>query len=252
LANLAASLLIAEGQVHAEIGDVSLLGGTASVILHGDVDHTGMKAGGRFTLVGAPLTALGSLISLEPIPPASGAISLIGDFETAGGTLSAAISGLHGRATLEAQRLVLDRFAAPVASLAAAHSPLLQAASLQLRLNPELERLICTMTFAAGDIMIQRLDFTLADLKFGFTGRASLATRVIGLTGDARRDPAGTPAAVAEPHSPDTGRQTMIVPMRVTATLDHPIVAFDPDVSVAVPDTTGTIGKIPAKAPPPN
>jgi hypothetical protein len=248
LANLASSLLIAEGQIHAEVGDVSLLGGQGSILLHGEVDQAGIKTGGRFTLVGAPLTALRALLSLDALPAASGATSLIGDFTTAGRTFAALWSGVRGRANLEAQRLTLDGAAAPALGLTSARSPLLKAAGLQLRLNPEIERLLCTTTFTATDLSVQRLDFLLAGLKFALKGSASFAKRTLDLTGSARRDPA-TPTEGSPSSEGDHVRT--LVPIRVTGSFDLPLIMFDPEVPDAAPDPSAT-GGVDSPSKPPN
>jgi AsmA protein len=244
LANLAASLLLADGQVHAEVGDATLLGGTGSVILRGTVDTDGLKADGRFTLVGASLNALRSLLRLDGLPPTSGAMSLIGDFETAGRTLNATISQMHGQVKAEAQRLVLDGFAGPIARFATAASPLLQAASLRIGLDPAIDSLQCAMTFAAGEMTVRRLDFKLGGLKFGFTGQTGIGSRAIALSGAARPDPA-TPPSVDDMPSP----ASTPVPIRVTGTFDRPIVTFDIGTSGAAPDPGATTGHVPTRPP---
>ena len=220
-ANLAASLLIADGQVHADVTDVSLLGGTGSLVVRGAADQAGLKAGGRFTLVGASLGALRSAFGLERLPPAAGAVSLIGDFETTGGALDTALGRLRGRLNIEAQRLVLDDPATPVVTFATSRSPLLQAASLKFGLNPQVDQLLCNMTFAASDLRVQRLDFIMGGLKFGFSGQASLASRRLSLSGDARPDPGHETPQTAAPE-PATS-----VSIQISGTLDHPAAAVD-------------------------
>lgn len=240
LSNVAASLLVSDGQVHADIGDASLLGGTGTVTLHGQVSEAGLNASGRVTLLGAPLQAVRTLFSLNGLPRATGAISWIGEFTTQGPTLASALSNLEGHAACSASQLLLEGFVGPVVSFASTRSALLQTSASRIGLNPDLEQVACNIRFSGSELTFDRLSFALGDLLFQLNGRASLGSRLLQVDGNAYPDPAKpkpargeavmAPDTVPDPKPYPEQPVAMMAPIHIKGTLEHPAATVGPDV----------------------
>jgi len=235
LTNLAASFLVSDGQIHADIGDADVLGGSGSLTAHGAVDRDGIKAGGRISLLGLSFNALRSLLRLDGVPAATGNIALVADFETAGATLRAAIAHLRAHIQANASQLALDDPNEPALALAATRSPLLQAAGVQLGLNPEVDGLACTLSYAEGNVAIQRLAFSLADLSVELSGKAASGEHRLELAGTAR--PQHAPMPIDGPG--------VMLPIGVGGTVARPEVVFGVAGPDAAPDANPATGTVP-------
>jgi hypothetical protein len=244
VSNVAASLLVADGQIHGEIGDATLLGGTGSMLVHGTLTPAGLSAAGRYGLKDASATAVRSALSLTSLPRLSGAISLSGDFQSSGQTLDRALRHVRGHTTCDAAQLAADELAPAAVAFMASPSPIMQQASIKLGLNPTIDHFTCAMTFAGAELAFRHINFQLAGLKFDLGGTASIDHRTIGLTGNAQPDAtitsAGLPTDRPEGAAPPAPIP-MQVPISVSGTLDHPIVKLAADVPVDPEAATGAV-----------
>ena len=192
LSRIAASLLVTDGQVHAEIGEATLFGGTGSLVARGQFEPGGLKTYGRFTLVGTQLQSELAALGLEEELPLRGSVSTLGEFETVAPTLGELVATLRLHLTAEALRLA---WIAPEPMVALQRA--MRGAGLPLEPGSVVDRITMEADVSGQDVAIRSLESLWGEVRLRLAGSFSSATRMLALTGTVgpaapAKDPAAT------------------------------------------------------------
>lgn len=217
-ANMAASLLMSDGQIYADIGDAQIFGGNGSVILRGGPEAAGLSLSGRYGLTNASIPTLRQLMPVAIVPQLGGSLNLSGDFRTRGRNLRTLLSGLSGQVQIETPKATLEHLATPALIVAALGSEVAQSLASRLVLSPKATAIKAAVRFAGADLTFESIALTLADVELNLRGKASLADRKIDLLGTIRLPlpDTGTEETPADPPAADVS---------LVGTLDASVVA---------------------------
>lgn len=217
-ANMAASLLMSDGQIYADIGDAQIFGGNGSVILRGGPEADAVGLSGRYGLTNASIPTLRQLMPVAIVPQLGGTLNLSGDFRTRGRNLRTLLSGLSGQAQIETPKALLEHLATPALTVAALGSDVAHALASRLVLSPKATAIKAALRFAGPNLTFESIALSLADVELRLTGKASLVDRTIDLLGTLRLPPPDT-GNEETPADPPTADVSLV------GTLDAAVVA---------------------------
>lgn len=223
-ANMAASLLISNGQIHADVGDAQIFGGNGSVILRGGIETGTLSLSGRYGLVSASIPTLRSLVPIAILPQIGGSLNLTGDFRTRGQSLRALLAGIAGQAQGDIAKATLDRLATPTLMIAALGSDVGRSLANRLVLMPAATSIKTVLRFIGGHLTFDAIALSLADAELRLTGKASLGDRTVDLLGTIRLPPPDTGSDALSENVPPADPPTADVSL--IGTLDAAVVAI--------------------------
>lgn len=217
-ANMAASLLMSDGQIYADIGDAQIFGGNGSVILRGGPEAGDLNLSGRYGLTNASIPTLRQLMPVAIVPQLGGVLNLSGDFRTRGRSLRSLLADISGQAQIDTPKATLEHLATPALTVAALGSEVARSTASRLVLSSKATSIKLALRFAGTNLTFESIALSLAEAEARLTGRASLSDRKIDLLGTIRLPP------------PDTGsEETPVDPpsadVSLIGTLDAAVVA---------------------------
>lgn len=217
-ANMAASLLMSDGQIYADIGDAQIFGGNGSVILRGGIEAGAMALSGRYGLTNASIPTLRQLMPVAIVPQVGGSLNLSGDFRSRGPHLRALLTGLTGQLQIETPKITLEHLTTPALTVAALGSDVARSLASRLVVSPKATAIKAAIRFVGGDLTVNAFALSLAEAEVRLTGRATLGDRKVYLLGTVHLPP------------PDTGdEETPVDPptadVSLVGTLDAAVVA---------------------------
>jgi hypothetical protein len=224
--NMAASLLVSNGQIHADIGDAQIFGGNGSVILRGGIEGQNLAINGRFGLAGASLPSLRPFVPIAILPQIGGLLTLSADFQTRGATLRTLFAGLRGAAQADMPQFTLEHQATPTLTIASAGSEVARTVASRLLVTPIASDLKASVRFRGPDLALDAIGLHFGDIGAELSGKLSLATKAISLIGSVRL-----------PHRDDSLAQAPATPLAadlsLAGTLDAAALAVRDAPSVA-------------------
>ena len=207
LTRVAAALHIADGRLHAEIGNAEYLDRPLSLVVRGRFDRDGLDAQVRATGDDLPLAAPAALLDLPGLE--GGRASAAIEAETRCAELGACLAGLDGRLAVEARAVVVTG-ASPFADISRFRPIVPQTNGT--RVTTIWDRASVDMRFSGPRVDVRRIEIAGQGARFDFVGTGDLATGALDLTGHAR-----FPAFHPDPSR--TGSTEVSVPMRVGGTI---------------------------------
>ena len=207
LTRVAAALHVADGRLHAEIGNADYLGRPLSLVVRGRLERDGLQAQVRGSGEDLPLAALAALADLSGLE--GGRASLAVEADTRCLTLGTCLAGLDGRLSVEA-RAVTVTGASPFADISRFRPIVPQTNGTRVTTN--WERVGVDLAFAGPRVDVRRVEIAGQGARFDFTGSGDFGSGAIDLAGyarfpDFRPDPART------------GSTEVAVPMRIGGTI---------------------------------
>lgn len=213
LDKVAATLLVKDGRLDAEIADAAAFGGSLRAVLRGEPRGDGYRATGRFAGSGLAAAGVARTLGLNGIQDGDLAVSFEG--EANGRTLGGLLAGLEGRIGAEARNLVVaavDAVASGARFLPIAFSNPVAARA------PTFTRVVLEAGLTGHALRIGRLDADGPLLSARVTGEASLASGLLSLRGRMTM-----PDRAGEPRTAEARK--LEIPIRIGGTFADPIAA---------------------------
>ena len=207
LTRVAAALHVADGRLHAEIGNAEYLGRPVSLVVRGALEEAGLSAQVRAFGEGLPLAELAQIADVPGIESGRASVALEGD--TRCRDLGGCFAGLNARLAVDA-RTVTVTGASPFADISRFRPIVPQANGT--RVTTTWDRVGVDLRLAAPRVEVGRVEILGQGARFLFGGSGDLVTGALDLTGHAyfpafRPDPARN------------GTTEVAVPMRIGGTI---------------------------------
>lgn len=210
---VAATLLAKAGRFDAEIGEASLFGGSAGLILRGEALPDGLRVNGRLT---GRAMAIPAIIEATGMPAAEdGRLSFTLEGEAAGTTLGALADDLRGRFLAEARQVVVKSLETAASGMRYLPIGLQNAGRV-----PTFERCVAEIEIGQRLATVRRLDADGANLSARLAGEARLGSGALALRGR---------IAMADRYTEfraGTQPQRVEIPVRIGGTLARPTAAI--------------------------
>lgn len=204
---VAGALHLAEGRIHAEIGEAQFFEKPLSMVVRGTVGRDGLRAQVRGNGDDLPAAAVADLLELPGVEAGSTAIAL--EAETRCRELGACLVGLDGRLSLDVRGAAVTG-ASPFADISRFRPIVPQ--SNGTRVTATWERFGAELRLRGPAAEVTRVEIVGQGARFLFAGTGDLATGAVDLAGHAY-----FPAFRPDPSR--TGTSEVAVPMRIGGTL---------------------------------
>lgn len=212
LERVAATLLVKDGRVDAELGEATLAGGSVRAILRGEPKDDGLRTTGRLIIANAAAGGLATVIGLTGVE--DGRLSLTLEGESSASDLDGLLAGIAGRFTAEGRAVSLKGMNA-VAS-GARYLPIAQKTPVASG-AATFDKVAMDGNLSGRLMQIRRIEADGAALAARLSGEASLATGLLSLRGQLSIPEAGTK---------ETTRRVTL-PIRIGGTIAEPVTAID-------------------------
>ncbi len=207
LTRVAASLLVGEGRLHAEIGTAQFFGKTVSLMARGTLEADGLKAQIRGSGDDLPIADLAALAAIPGVEGGRAAVAF--EAETRCGVLGACLAAVGGRLRVGVEAATVTG-ASPFADISRFH-PIVPKPT-RAAVTTTWDRADADLRFTGSHVDVDKVEVVGKSARFTFSGRGDLATGAVDLLGNAY-----FPAFRPDPTR--NGTTDVIVPMRLGGTL---------------------------------
>lgn len=238
LTRVAASLLVGEGRLHAEIGSAELFGKPVSVTARGTLEPDGLKAQIRGSGDDLPIADLAALAAIPGIEAGRAIVAL--EAETRCATLGACLGAIGGRLRVGLKAATVTG-ASPFADVSRFH-PIVPRPT-RAAVTTTWDRADADLRFTGPRVDVDKVEVIGQSARFTFAGKGDFATGAVDLLGNAY-----FPAFRPDPTR--SGTTDVTVPMRLGGTLRR-LEATARDLPAPAAPQTPTAAPAPATAEPP-